>query len=272
MKVIVYGLGIIGASICASLKRAGYSVYGRNRSREPIEYALSHGMIDGAVSSYEEGDLIFLALPPTVAMRELDEGEFPDGCVVCDICGVKEEPERVVLSRERNYRYIGIHPMAGKATTGISSASETLFDGANLVIAVNEKTDSAALDLVKKVAKDMRFGKIIDCFAHEHDEMIALTSQLAHIVSSAYIADPLAACARGFTGGSFQDMVRVAPMDDVWKELFLLNRKPLLSRIEHLRFRLSLYEDALRHGDEEEILSLIREGKTDFERLFGKDA
>ena len=49
MKIVVYGLGIIGASVAASLKRAGHTVYGKNRSRESIVYALEHGMIDAEV-------------------------------------------------------------------------------------------------------------------------------------------------------------------------------------------------------------------------------
>ncbi|MDE6677047.1 MAG: prephenate dehydrogenase/arogenate dehydrogenase family protein, partial [Clostridia bacterium] len=125
MKIVVYGLGIIGGSICASLKRVGHTVYAKNRSREPIEYALTHTMIDGEAKDYDGADVVVLALPPRVTMRELDEGNFPKDALVLDICGVKEPLERVVFSRPRAYRYIGTHPMAGKETSGIGSASAT---------------------------------------------------------------------------------------------------------------------------------------------------
>ena len=272
MKIVVYGLGIIGASLCASLKRAGHTVFGKNRSREPVEYALSHRMIDGETVDYRNADVVFLALPPAVTMRELAEGDFPEGCIVCDICGVKEPIERTVYSSPRRYRYVGAHPMAGKATTGIRSAAETLFDNANLVLVRAPQTDEAALQTIYALARDMRFGRVVECGAAEHDKMIALTSQLAHIVSSAYVKSPLTEHAVGFTGGSFQDMTRVAPMEErVWTELFLLNREPLLSELERVQTHLKEYAEAIAAGDEERVRALIRDGKGYHSRFFSRD-
>lgn len=275
MNIVVHGLGIIGASICASLKKAGYRVYGKNRSREPVEFALAHGYIDGEATSYENADVVFLALPPEITMKLLDEGDFPDGCVVSDICGVKGAPERVVLSKPRSYRYVGIHPMAGKETSGIRSASCDLFRGANLVIARNTETDGEALSLVRTLASDMGFSRMTECTAEKHDEMIALTSQLAHVVSSAYVKRPDIADCAGFTGGSFQDMTRVAGVDEkVWTELYFLNAEYLLPEIDRVISCLSDYREALRGRDGEKMRELIREGMVFRKRFFptGKDS
>lgn len=262
MKIVVYGLGIIGASVCASLKRAGYTVYGRNRSREPIEYAFICGMIDGEVQTYEGADLIILALPPRIVMRELDEGRFSPNTIVVDICGVKKPLEDVVYSRPRAYRYIGAHPMAGKETTGILSASDTLFDGANLILTHHEKTNADALETVKKLGKEMGFGNIVECSADYHDKMIALTSQLAHVVSNAYVKSPFTKDCAGFTGGSFQDMTRIAGLDEnVWTELFSLNRTPLIGELDRLIEALQKYRSALGGSDEDKMRCLLREGK-----------
>lgn len=270
MKIVVYGLGIIGASIAASLKKAGHLVLGKNRSREPIEYALKHGMIDEETADYEGADVVFLALPPRVVMRELKEGDFPQGCIVSDICGVKEPVERAVV--KRGYRYVGTHPMAGKETSGIRSASETLFRGANLVITLGEKTDVSALDTVRALAKDMGFGRVIECSSAEHDRMIALTSQLAHVVANAYVTSPLTESCVGFTGGSFQDMTRVAPVDEkVWSELYMLNRENLLAEIDRIGARLEKFREALSAGDETALQNIQREGKACFERFFKKN-
>ncbi len=262
MKIVVYGLGIIGASICASLKRRNYSVYAKNRSRKPIEYALQHGMIDGEAKDYHGADIIILALPPRIAMRELDEGNFPDNIVVVDICGVKKPLEEVVFSRKRAYRYIGAHPMAGKETTGIASASATLFDNANLILTRNARTDNDAFDTVKRLGTAMGFRRIVECTAEYHDRMIALTSQLAHIVSNAYVKSPLAETCLGFTGGSFQDMTRIAGLDEnVWTELFFLNSDYLTAEIDRLVFQLQKYRNALIHSDENKMRELLAEGK-----------
>lgn len=262
MKIIVYGLGIIGASVCASLKRAGHTVYGKNRSRGPVEYALEHGMIDGEATSYEGADVVILALPPRVTMRELEEGNFPAGVIVADICGVKEPLEKVVFSRPREYRYIGMHPMAGKETSGIESASVTLFDGANLILTHTWQTDEQAFQMMQALGKEMGFGRIVTCSAKYHDEMIALTSQLAHIVSNAYVKSPNTKECNGFTGGSFQDMTRIAGVDEtVWTELFFLNRISLTAEIDRLVSRLCEYRDALDSSDEEKMRRLLLEGK-----------
>ena len=263
MKVVVYGLGIIGASVAASLRRAGHIVSGRNRSREPLEYALTHDMIDEVTETYDGADIVFLALPPRVAMHELAEGRFPDGCIVADICGVKVPLERAAYSAPRNYRYVGTHPMAGKETSGIRSAEPTLFCGANLVLTRCAQTDESALSAVKKLGEDMGFGRTVVCTAEEHDRMIALTSQLAHVVSNAYVKTPLAVGCKPFTGGSFQDMTRVAPVDDrVWAELFCLNRAALSDELDRLIQKLSEYRTALQAGDEARLGALLREGKT----------
>ncbi len=268
MKIVVYGLGIIGASIAAGLKKAGHTVFGRNRTRSVSDYAVAHGIVDGIAEDYACADAAILALPPRVAMRELDEGEFPAGCIVVDICGVKKSVEDVVLSKPRAYRYVGIHPMAGKETTGILSSDADLFRGANLVMIKNPTTDEGAFSTVRSLADDLGFGRVVVCSAEEHDRMIALTSQLAHIVSNAYIKTPLAPSCDGYTGGSFQDMTRVAPMDEaVWTELFFLNRKPLVGELRRLEENLAQYRRVLEEGDEEGMKKLIAEGKS-FHRQF----
>ncbi len=272
MKIVVSGLGIIGASICASLKRAGYSVYGKNRSKEVVKCAVERGYIDGEATDYEGADVVFLALPPAVTLRELNEGRFPDGCIVADICGVKECLEKAVYQKERNYRYVGTHPMAGKETRGINSASETLFDGANFILTTCSQSDEKAVNLIETLAKDMGFGRILRCTAQKHDGMIALTSQLAHIVSSAYIRSERSEDSHGFTGGSFQDMTRVAGVDEVlWTELYFANREHLLEEADGLISRLTEYRDALEERDGERMKELLKRGRLAREAFLKKD-
>ena len=272
MKVIVYGLGIIGGSVCAALKRAGHTVYAKNRNKHSIAYALEHNIIDGEARSYEGADAVILALPPSIVMHELDCGNFPEGMIVADVCGVKEPLERIVLSRPRAYRYVGLHPMAGKETSGIASASADMFRGANLIFTLNEGTDKAALEVMKRLGKDMGFLRFVECSARRHDEMIALTSQLAHVVSNAYVKSPFTEICMGFTGGSYQDMTRIAGVDVVmWSELFFLNRENLIDEIERLRQELGRFSDVLENGDEEELQALMVEGKDYYTRFLHKN-
>lgn len=271
MKIVVYGLGIIGASLAAALKDAGHVVLGKNRSRGAIEYALAHQMIDGEAASYEGADAVFIALPPDATMKELDEGDFPEGCIVCDICGVKEAVEQAVYAKPRKYRYVGTHPMAGKETSGILSASRDLYKGKNLVITRAAATDEDALETVRALGRDAGFSRIVECPAREHDEKIALTSQLAHIVSNAYGKSPLALDVKGFTGGSFQDMTRVGGVDEtLWTDLYFYDRGPLLNELSSLILRLGEYRDALAENDREKMRTLLKEGRLAHDKFFSE--
>ena len=272
MKIVVYGLGLIGASVAASLKKAGHYVLGKNRSRDSISYAIEHDMIDEEALSYEGADVVVLALPPRVTVRLLEEGAFPDGCIVMDICGVKSAPEKAAFSVPRRWRYVGTHPMAGKETSGIRSASDALFAGANFVMTHASQSDPAALETVRFLARDMGFGRIVECSATEHDRMIALTSQLCHVAANAYVTTPLSAGCAGFTGGSFQDMTRVAPVDErMWAELFCMNSEALCEEIVRLSRRLDEFAAAIGDRDEARICTLMREGKACYEEFFRRN-
>ena len=223
-KIAVVGMGIIGGSICAALTKAGYTVDGFGRSRQSVAYALNAGYIHAEGKRLSDYDVVFIAVPPKATIEYLDSATYKDGALVTDICGIKSELERVVYSKPRNYRYVGIHPMAGKETSGIASASSTMFKNANLIITHAAQTKMADVDEIKTYAIAMGFGKIVECTAQEHDAKIALTSQLAHLVSNAYVKSPQVQGCDGFTGGSFQDMTRIAGVDEkMWIQLYMYN-------------------------------------------------
>ena len=261
-KVAVIGLGIIGGSICASLTKSGFCVDGTDKNPESIEYALKKEYIQGVAYDLSAYDVVFIAVPPTATISILQNEKFKDGAVVSDICGVKLVMEQAVNAAPRNYRYVGIHPMAGKETSGIASASYNLFNMANLIIVLAENTDADAVAEMKEYAKAMRFGKIVECTAEEHDKKIALTSQLAHIVSNAYVKSPQVKGCDGFTGGSFQDMTRIAGVDEtVWTPLYACNRENIVQELNGLIENLTVYRDALVAKDDEKLSKTLKEGR-----------
>ena len=108
----------------------------------------------------------------------------------------------------------------------------------------------------------MQFSKITVTSAEEHDEIIAFTSQLAHVVSNAYMKSPTAARHKGLSAGSYKDMTRVAWLDEeMWSELFMLNRDNLLFEINTLLDSLCAYKDALEKNDKETLKTLLLRGK-----------
>lgn len=261
-KIAVVGLGIIGGSICASLTKAGYAVDGTDLDKNVVETALDKGYIWAEATRLYAYDVVFIAVPPRATVSLLQTARFKDGALVADICGVKSEIEKAVYSEERNYRYVGLHPMAGKETSGIASASSELFYMANLIVTRAKETDESAIDEVKELAKAMRFGRIIECTAEEHDRKIALTSQLAHIVSNAYVKSPQVENYEGFTGGSFQDMTRIAGVDEkMWTQLYMCNREYILEELDGLIESLIVYRKAIKNEDEEGLSEALKEGR-----------
>lgn len=261
-KTAVIGLGIIGGSICKALAGAGYFVAGRDIDKSTLSRALKEGVVREEAQELSRYDTVFLAVPPRAALALLEEGDFKEDALVADICGVKAEMEKAVYSRPRTYRYVGLHPMAGKETNGLSSSSADLFVGANLVVVLSRNTKESALKEVLEYAKAMGFGRITQCSAQEHDRKIALTSQLAHLVSNAYVKSPEVKDCEGFTGGSFQDMTRIAGVDEaMWSQLYLFNRENILSQLDGLIEHLSEYREAIFEGKEERLKAQLKAGR-----------
>lgn len=261
-QIAVVGLGIIGGSICGALTKAGYVVDGFGRSEASVKFALEAGYIRKKGDNLADYDVVFIAVPPYATLDYLRNGTFKDGALVADICGVKELPELAVYEKERNYRYVGIHPMAGKETSGIASAAPELFKNANLIITHAPQTKAGDVAEIKEYASAMGFGKIVECTAKEHDKKIALTSQLAHIVSNAYVKSPQVKGCDGFTGGSFQDMTRIAGVDEtVWTPLYACNRENIVQELNGLIENLTVYRDALVAKDDEKLSKTLKEGR-----------
>lgn len=265
LKICVAGLGLIGGSMCMSLARAGMRPDGWNRSKEPLDYALDNGIISSAAQSFESYDVVFVALPPVASVNFINTHAFKDGAIISDICGVKGYIEREIYSKKRNFLYVGTHPMAGKEVSTVRNACADLFDRASMVITSCSRTDESAKSTVKELTRAMGFKCIVECSAEVHDKKIAYTSQLAHIVSNAYVKDEEIESCLGFTGGSFQDMTRIAGVDEgVWSELYLLNRPNLSAQIGTLIKNLSEIKSALDGGDRDVLRAVLKEGRERF--------
>ncbi len=266
MRICVVGLGLMGGSVCLALKRAGYTVFGYDKSQLTREYALNNGVVAEISEELSAFDIVIVALPYEATVSLLDNAVFKEGALVTDICGVKSPIEAIICRKQRTFRYVGCHPMAGKESSGIENACQDLFDGANMIITVNPSTDGGAVEELKSLCKEMGFGKIVKCGALFHDKKIAYTSQLAHIVSNAYVKDEEIENCLYFTGGSFQDMTRIAGVDEkVWSSLYLANRENLSEKIGSLINSLKELKNAVDSGDKQFLESVLAEGKRVFE-------
>ncbi len=277
MKICVAGLGLIGGSLCMALRRAGYEVDGYNRSPKPLAYALENGIICKGAKSFDKYDVVFVALPPKAAVSFIRDTAFKEGAIVADICGVKKMIEDAVCGAHLNIRYVGTHPMAGKEVSGIENACADLFDRANMVLTRGDFTDEAAYKTIVGLVRDMGFKRLVECSAEVHDRKIAYTSQLAHIVSNAYVKDDEIESCLGFTGGSFQDMTRIAAVEaGVWAELYLANRKNVIDKVGKLIDNLEDIRSAVEKSDKDGLVRVLEAGRARYSdsraQSFQKDA
>ena len=276
----VVGLGLIGGSLAKALKKkTGCTVVGFDRDDGTLAKALASGAIDraGQPDDLTGCQLVFIALYPgdTVdfALGALEKGQLAPGTILSDLCGIKRflRDSLALPCREKGVHYVGAHPMAGREFSGYLWSEDNLFEGASFIITKAEKSNPESVDTVANLAKQLEFGKIVITTVEEHDRVIAYTSQLAHVVSNAYVKSDTANRFEGYSAGSFQDLTRVARLDpDMWTQLFLMNPQPLSDEIGIIIENLKKYKEAIDKGDSEELRRLLKEGSDIKKRLNGE--
>lgn len=269
MNVAIVGLGLIGGSMAKSIKnRTSHTVWGIDLNAETMTMARMCGAIDAPLTdeNLPQCDLILVAIRPAAAVEwvRTHASLIAPSAILVDLCGVKRTVVSAItpIARERGFAYIGGHPMAGRERGGFTASSEDLYVGASMILTPDQRTDMQLLETLKAFFLDLGFAGLTFSDPEEHDRIIAFTSQLAHIVSSAYVKSPEAQRRRGFSAGSFQDMTRVARLDeDMWTELFLDDADYLTTELDELIVHLREYADAIRAHDAQALRALLRDGR-----------
>lgn len=276
MTVGVVGLGLIGGSFAKAYKNAGCKVLAYDKSGTALDYALISGICSEELTSenVSECDLVLIAVYPEAAVEYIKSmgryfGKKP---VVIDCCGTKRLVCRAGFeaAKEFGFTYVGGHPMAGTQYSGIKYSRADMFFGAPMVIVPPDFDDIGLLSHVKELLSPAGFKSISVTTAEKHDIMIAFTSQLAHVVSNAYIKSPTAGAHKGFSAGSYKDMTRVAWLNpEMWAELFVENKDNLVNELDILINSLSEYKQAIADGDTDTLIRLLEDGKRKKEEVDG---
>lgn len=269
MKVGIVGLGLMGGSMAKSIKnRTGHTVYGIDLDQETMMLARMCGAIDAPLDgeTLPRCDLVLVAIRPQAAVDWVREhaSQIARSAILVDLCGVKRVVVEQIapIAEEHGFAYIGGHPMAGRERGGFTASTDDLYVGASMILTPDKRTDMKLLETLQAFFLDVGFAKLTFSQPEEHDRIIAFTSQLAHIVSSAYVKSPEAQRRRGFSAGSFKDMTRVARLDeDMWTELFLDDADFLTHELAVLIGHLEEYQSALRDRDAQRLHDLLKEGR-----------
>ena len=276
MTVGIVGLGLIGGSFAKAYHAAGHTVLAFDIDRSTYDFAVLSGTVNGPLTdeTLSTCDLILIAVTPSAAVDYLKHHAAHIGPkpVVIDCCGTK----RVVcaacfpLAKEHGFTYLGGHPMAGTHNSGFKYATPTMFHNAPMVLVPENHNDIQLLSRVKDLLAPAGFSRFSITTAEQHDEMIAFTSQLAHVVSNAYIKSPTAGLHKGFSAGSYKDMTRVAWLAPrMWAELFLENKEYLMAELNTLIDNLRQYQDAMERNDLPGLVQLLDEGRRRKEEVDG---
>ena len=277
MTVGIVGLGLIGGSFAKAYHAAGHTVLAFDTDRSTYDFAVLSGTVNGPLTdeTLSTCDLILIAVIPSAAVGYLKQHAAHIGPkpVVIDCCGTK----RVVctagfpLAEQFGFTYLGGHPMAGTHNSGFKYATATMFHNAPMVLVPANHNDIELLSRVKELLAPAGFSRFSVTTAEQHDEMIAFTSQLAHVVSNAYIKSPTAGLHKGFSAGSYKDMTRVAWLaPKMWAELFLENKDFLMAELNTLIDNLRQYQDAMEHDDLPGLIQLLDDGRKRKEEVDGR--
>lgn len=277
MCVGIVGLGLIGGSFARAYRSLGATVYALDTNRDTMDASMIETVeapLDDA--SIPSCNLIILAAYPEACLEWLEEhaeklGRISDpdtsrGPIVIDTAGVKEAvcARAFELARVNGFAFVGTHPMAGTQFSGFAHARADLFRGAPMVLVPPETDDARRLTLLDRVhtlLAPVGFGSFSVTSPEEHDRVIAFTSQLAHVVSNAYVKSPTARAHHGFSAGSYRDLTRVAHLNPgMWAELMMDDAKNLSQEIASLIEALDAYRLALDAGDRDRLRMLLAEG------------
>lgn len=267
MKILIVGLGLMGGSYAKALSRRGYHVSAITKDDESINFALNRGMIEKGsayadIDLISEADLIIFAVYPHVINDWLDSYQqyIKKGAVITDVTGVKGSIVYDIQSRLKDgVEFIAAHPMAGREVYGVENSDDKIFWGANYIVVPTEKNSAKAIELCEELGWTLGFAYVSQLSPEEHDEMIAFLSQLTHCIAvSLMCANDNPDLVR-YTGDSFRDLTRIARInDEMWSELFLANREPLLREMDSFKNSFEKMYESIKNGNREEMREMMR--------------
>ncbi len=276
MTVGILGLGLIGGSLARAYAKAGHNVLGYEADESILSFAQLAGVISGPLdkSNIAQCELILLCVYADASASWLESyGQFVNqNALVIDCCGIKTAicKRCFPLAEKYGFTFVGGHPMAGSHNSGFKYSRSNLFQGAPMVLVPPRFDDPALLQRIKDALEPCGFKSFSVTTAQAHDEMIAFTSQMPHIISNAFIKSPTALSHNGFSAGSYKDLTRVAWLNpQMWSELFLSNKDNVLQELDFFIESLSAYRNAIADSNADELITLLDEGRKRKEEVDG---
>ncbi|MEI3526824.1 MAG: prephenate dehydrogenase [Bacilli bacterium] len=266
-KILIIGLGLIGGSYAEALTSWGFEVGAITKDRDSIDFALKKGIIQSGISFVEKEyvqmfDIVIFALYPKIFVEWIEtyQSYFKDGTLITDVTGVKSEIVfKIQALLKDTVEFVPAHPMAGKEVYGVENSDKKIFQGANFIITPTSKNTTKAIDTIVEMGKILGFKNISILTPEKHDEMIGFLSQLTHCIAITLMTCKDSKHLVEYTGDSFRDLTRIAKINEqMWSELFLMNKNELLSQMDLFLQEFEKLRDALAREDAETIKKMMR--------------
>ena len=267
MNIGIVGMGLIGGSLAKAYRADGHKISGFDTDEAILSFAQLSGTIEGVLDEHSIGqcDVVFIAVNPgdAIAYLEKTAPSITKNTVVIDCCGVKRSvcSRCFPLAERYGFIFVGGHPMAGSHKAGFKNSHADLFHDADMIIVPPVYDDPSLFGRIEEILRPVGFGHLTVTTAEKHDEMIAFSSQMAHVVSSAYIKSPAARGHKGFSAGSYKDLTRVAQLNaDMWAELCMDNNDFLIRELDGFIESITRYKAALAAQNNDVLKKLLEEG------------
>lgn len=268
MTIGIVGLGLIGGSFAKSFKKNGnHNILGYDIDESVISKAKLIKAIDEplTVDNIKNCGYIIITAYPTATIDFLHNyaEHIKNDTIVFDCCGTKRKVcnECFEIAQKYGFKFVGGHPMAGTQFSGLKNSRNDMFKNANMILVPDKNEEITTLETIKKLLTDIGFKSVTVSTAEKHDKIIAYTSQLAHIVSNAYVKSPNSRVHKGFSAGSYKDLTRVAKLNPgMWTELFIENKDNILFELDNIIEQLGKYKTAIANENQDELYNLLLEG------------
>ncbi len=266
-KIGIVGLGLIGGSYAVALSDQGFTVGAIDPNSQAINFAMekhwiAHGKTVPDPEYLQQFDLIVFALYPHTFVDWIREyGAFlKENTVLTDVTGVKGGVVREIQSLlPDGVELIAAHPMAGREMSGVENAKKEIFYDANYIVTPTEKNTESAITLCRELGETLGFKTVTTLSLEKHDEMIGFLSQLTHCIAVSLMTCRDTACLAEYSGDSFRDLTRIAKInDEMWSELFLLNKDQLLQQMDLFDAAFGQLRNAIANDNREEIRERMR--------------
>ena len=266
-KVLIIGLGVIGGGYASALTEQGFTVGCITKEQKDVDYAIERGMIKFGTTEVDPdivgtADLVIFALYPTVFIEWVEKYQkyFKPGALITDVTGVKGSVVCTVQNMLRSdVEFISAHPMAGRERSGVEYSDPAVFKGANYIVTPTQKNTEQGIETCKALGELLGFANVSVISPMKHDRMIAFLSQLTHCIAVALMTCNDDANLCKYTGDSFRDLTRIARInEDMWSELFMLNKDMLISEIKAFEGELEKLRRSMETDDVETMKKMMR--------------